>query len=154
METSKHQKAINRITAAENEIKEAKKLLKSVDCCKKSIFDRVKSVEDACREINLDYDKFLISCKGLTDDEVAYKEIKVIIEALNEEKVEDWLDWNNVAQYKFYPYFKRSGSRFSFHYYYSTLTDSHVGSRFCLKTKELMDYIVKQFLPIYERFNN
>lgn len=112
------------------------------------IKDRVKSYEDACRELGitpLDFDGYDHA------DEIAYIKLKTIARALNE----GWTpDWTKSNQYKYYPWFDlSSGSGLSYYgycgYYY---TGSYVGSRLCFRSSELAMYAGKQFLSLYKDF--
>jgi hypothetical protein len=76
-----------------------------------AITDKVKSFEDACQILGLD--PHSIFNANDSDDEIAYKKIKVIAQALNQ----GWKpDWTNAAEYKWTPWFDlRSGSGLSFY---------------------------------------
>lgn len=65
------------------------------------ITDRIKTFEDACKEIG-EPPATILHCDDTTD-EAAYKKLKVIVNALNE----GWKpDWNNTSEYKYYPWFE------------------------------------------------
>ncbi len=109
------------------------------------ITERVKSYEDACRELGirpLDFDGYDEA------DEIAYIKLKTIAKALNE----GWKpNWTNSNEYKYYPWFDlSSGSSRS--YYYRDFASSAVGSRLCFRSKELAIYAGKQFIEIYKDF--
>lgn len=117
------------------------------DFFSQKITDRVKTFEDACEimELQSGLSNFYIG----TDDEVAYKKLKVIIAALNE----GWEpDWNNSSERKWYPWFYLDAPGFRLCYvgYYSTY--SFVGSRLCFRSEELAQYAVKQFFSLYKDF--
>jgi hypothetical protein len=72
------------------------------------ITDRIKSFEDACRELGEDPANFNVGMP----DEIAYKKLKVITRALNE----GWEpNWNNDNQYKWYPWFYMDSPGFRFY---------------------------------------
>ena len=119
----------------------------------KDIKQRVTSLDDALRELGKNKLDFEASCVGLSEDEVAYKMLKVIAEALNE----GWTpDWSNGEWDKWYPWFKMddssSAGRFSFGVSVNLASVSHVGSRLCFKSKDLATYAGTQFLDIYKDF--
>lgn len=114
------------------------------------ITDRIKTFEDACELLNID------SSIGKLDsdsaDIQAYKQLKIIVEALNE----GWKpNWNDSNERKWYPYFDmRTSSGFGFsHSDFGRWTSSTtVGSRLCFKSEELAEYAGKQFTEIYKQF--
>lgn len=80
--------------------------------------------------------------------EAQYKMI-VIAEALNEE----WIpDWDNYDEYKYYPWFEMSPSSFAFGD--SCCDDARAvagcGSRLKFRTRELAEYAAKQFIDIWK----
>lgn len=80
--------------------------------------------------------------------EAQYKMI-VIAEALNEE----WIpDWDNYDEYKYYPWFEMSPSSFAFvvSVYGSALAFAGSGSRLKFRTRELAEYAAKQFIDIWK----
>lgn len=116
----------------------------------KDIKQRVTCLDDALRELGKDKLDFEASCVGLSEDEVAYKMLKVIAEALNE----GWTpDWSNGEFDKWHPWFdmddSSSAGRFSFSVSANLISGSSVGSRLCFKSDELADYAGTQFLELY-----
>ena len=113
-----------------------------------TITDRIKTFEDACRELGLDPEDVFNGSDST--DEAAYKKLKVICCALNE----GWKpDWTNSGEYKYYPWFDlSSGSGLScddYDYYCSLST---VGLRLCFKSRQLAEYAGKQFISEYKDF--
>jgi hypothetical protein len=115
------------------------------------ITDRVKTFEDAYIEADESTKKEYDSSTGGTEDEVAYRQLKLIARVLRG----DWKpNWNDSNEKKWFPWFQwSSGSGFvfshsSYHYAYS-FTD--VGSRLCLPTEELSTYYGKQFIEIHRK---
>ena len=111
------------------------------------ITDQVKTFEDAC--------SILGTCVATvlslhdTKDERAYKQLKIIAEALNE----GWKpNWNDKSEGKYYPFFDMSSDGFSFVNYGVWGTYTIVGSRLCFKSRELAEYAGKQFASIYKDF--
>jgi hypothetical protein len=115
---------------------------------KTDITDRVKSFEDACKELGVRPSDIVLPSDDV--DESAYKKLKVIILALNEK----WRpDWTNDNEYKYYIWFDlSSGSGLSFDYVDVQYSYSFVGSRLCFKSRELAEYAAKTFLDIYTDF--
>jgi len=65
--------------------------------------DRIKTFEDACAELELYPEEVLAGfMKTASTDEIAYRKLRIIAEALNE----GWKpDWSNSDEYKYYPWF-------------------------------------------------
>jgi len=117
----------------------------------RSIIDRVKTFDDACRELGLS--TVQVGVVGLDDDAVsiaAYMKLIIIIRALNEGWVPDWSDND---EYKYFPWFEHeSGFGLSFLVYDDWTAFTGVGSRLCFKTRELAEYAAKQFRDIYNDY--
>lgn len=111
----------------------------------KKITDRIKTFEDACLESGEDPDE--LKFREGTDDEIAYRKLKVIIKALNEEWTPDWNDGN---QRKWRPWFYLNSPGFRFDDAYDDNANSTVGSRLCFKSEELCVYAANQFLYLYK----
>jgi hypothetical protein len=86
-----------------------------------------------------------------TTDEIAYKKLKTIIEALNE----GWkADYTNGNERKWFPWFNVSLSGFAFG---DTLCECSAplagcAARLCLKSSDLAEYAGKTFLKLWEDF--
>lgn len=113
-------------------------------------FKDIKTFADACEALGLPIDETVHILPDDSIDEQAYKKLKIINRAINQ----DWTpDWNNSNQYKWWPYFNlSSGFGFSDTFYYYDLTGTRVGSRLCFESKEKAEYAGKQFLSIYKEF--
>lgn len=152
------------------------------------ITERVKTYKDACKILGKDpLEKYIDKTVELENgekfvsysipiDEVAYIQLKTIIEALNE----GWKPQLKEDEYRWYPWFylytkeeierksktdlKRQrglllgghangGANCGFAFVYSrnapSATRADVGSRLCLKSEELADYCGKQFIEIW-----
>jgi hypothetical protein len=122
----------------------------------KDITKRVKTYEDACAVIGVEPDNEEVLTKlGFSKDEIAYRKLKVIVEALNE----GWRpNWNNSNEYKYYPWFTYGGASAGFAFANAYNAASHtgasadVGSRLCFKTRELATYAGQKFGDIYNDF--
>ncbi len=111
------------------------------------ITDRIKTFEDAVFELGIKTPNF----DGDSKDEIAYKKLKIIVKALNQ----NWTpDWNNHNKSKYNPIFTMgsSGSGFSSSCYGYWNSDSGVGSRLCFEKREVSDYAAVQFKDIYKDF--
>lgn len=113
----------------------------------KSIKERIKTFDDV-----LNYHGFHENSPFLstgTPDEIAYKKLKFIAEALNE----GWEpDWDDSDQRKYYPWFKMASGGFSYRVYDGHWASSHVGSRLCFKSADLAKYAAETFTDIYKEF--
>lgn len=110
-----------------------------------NIIDRVKTYEDALEELRRDH----FDENDLYPREIARRKLEIIIEALNE----GWKpDFNDIKQSKWYCCFYELHTGLGCSY----LNDSpsgattYIGVRLLLKSKELADYIGKQFKNLYE----
>ena len=122
----------------------------------KDITERVKSVEDAIRELgNNDVEVIQLNRMksiGLQNHIIGNQELIVIAKALNE----GWQpDWQNDNEYKYFPWFdmdnSSSAGRFSFCASVNLYSNSGVGSRLCFKSRELSNYAGNQFEDIYRK---
>lgn len=145
------------------------------------ITERVKTFEDACREIGVDPDTVQAQWEeaGLTmPDEVAYQKLRIIAAALNE----GWQPEFTEDEWRWYPWFylwteeelsekddewkadhalisteDYSGDYAGFACAYSfnapSRTSTYVGSRLCFKSEALATYCGKQFISLWADFN-
>lgn len=118
----------------------------------KNILEVIKTFSDVLNHLGIDEEEFDENKDELTQDEIAYRQIKLIVKALNE----GWVpDWTNSSETKYCPWFRMgssSGSEFSFYVYDCWLAGSVVGSRLCFKSRELAEYAGKQFAEIYKKY--
>jgi hypothetical protein len=112
---------------------------------------RVKSYEDACKVLGIEpiVDEVLQKL-GFTKDEIAYRKLKTVAEALNE----GWEpDWENTDEYKYCPWFRYNGAVAGFVYAHANSVPSwantYVGSRLCFKSSNLATFAGKQFIDLY-----
>lgn len=110
------------------------------------ITDRVKTFDDVLKIAGMTMTDILKH--GGTEDEIAYRQLKLIVEVLNE----GWTpDWNNSNEYKYYPWWRMEG-QFSLSFVCYGCASSDVGSRLCFKTEALAQHAVKYFQPIYKKY--
>lgn len=124
------------------------------DFFSQKITDRVKTYEDACRELSMNpLDENKLMKLGLTKHDIAYQKLVTIAKSLNEGWVPDVCD-NSV--YRWYPWFVTNGSPSSFAFVVSdcgyACADAGSGSRLCFKNKELSEYCGKQFIELWKQF--
>lgn len=148
METLQISKA-NALSAYKKADKKVKELLEELfgkQVLSTEVTDRIKTFEDACIEIGIDATDANFSTG--TTDEIAYKKLKVIAQALNEGTV---LSFANSDQRKWYPWFEYSGSGFRFYdsYFDFSRTRACGGSQLCFHTEKLAAYAGKQFIDLY-----
>ncbi len=124
--------------------------------------ENIKTIEDACAALGTTVEaQFPADAKKhLTDDELAYRELKIIAKALNQSDGKAWEpDWSNWNQKKYYPWLEvdtsdgnKAGSGFSDDDYHFDDSLTAVGSRLCFKSSELARYAGRQFADQYKRF--
>lgn len=124
------------------------------DFFSQKITDRVKTYEDACRELSMNpLDENKLMKLGLTKHDIAYQKLVTIAKSLNEGWVPNVCD-NSV--YRWYPWFVTNGSPSSFAFngssYDSAFAAAGSGSRLCFKNKELSEYCGKQFIELWKQF--
>ena len=112
-------------------------------------FRDIKTIEDA--QIATGHTpEYMTKYLGEPTDEWAYRMLKMVVKAINQ----DWIpDWSN-NNYKYYPWFRilSSGFGFSGSLYFFTVTHSFVGSRLCFESREKSDYAAVQFSDLYKQF--
>ena len=116
-----------------------------------NITDRVKSFEDACQVLGISTN--VPEVKGLPRKHqkaiIANYKLIVIAEALNE----GWKpNWQDSDEYKYYPWFDMSNpAGVGDSYTNSTASNSYanVGSRLCLKNRELAIYFGQTFTDLF-----
>lgn len=122
----------------------------------KSIQDRIKSYEDACRELGLDPEDLpeVENCEP--EDQasiIAFYKLTIIARALNEGWKPNWRDSN---EYKWFPWFKvnRDAAGVSYSLTFTTATNANalLGSRLCCKSDELATYFGKQFENLWSEY--
>lgn len=119
----------------------------------KDITKRVKTYADACAVLGIEpMNETVLAKLGFTKDEIAYRKLKTIAEALNE----GWRpDWANSNEYKYWPWFVYNPACRLFvrdYDYSASNTAADVGSRLCYKTRELATYAGRQFEGLYNDF--
>ena len=118
---------------------------------KGEITERIKIFEDACKEINIVFDEQALIDLGFSVDEIAYRKLKIITEALNQQWKADYKDGD---QKKWVPWFKISPSGLVFRgtNYCCSNADAGYASRLCFPSEALAAYAGKTFTEIYSKF--
>lgn len=145
----------------------------------KDIMERVKTFEDACRELGIKPDKWIQDREelGLEPDVIAYMKLRIICKALNE----GWEPQFTENEWRYYPWFVLwtedelsekpdewktdrhliSTGDYQTGYAGLACADSYsapsnagadFGSRLCLKSDTLAVYCGKQFINIWADF--
>lgn len=111
----------------------------------------VNDFSDVLEYHNINETDFNIKCSGLTNDEVAYRKIKLIVAAYND----GWKpDWNDSYEYKYYPWvlLGDTDSGFFLHFVDNVLVSSGVGSHLVFKEREHAEDAFRKFTAIYKDF--
>lgn len=145
----------------------------------KDIMERVKTFEDACRELGIKPDKWIQDREelGLEPDVIAYMKLRIICKALNE----GWESQFTENEWRYYPWFVLwtedelsekpdewktdrhlistgdyqtgyAGLAFANSNYSPSDSHAYVGSHLCLKSDTLAVYCGKQFINIWADF--
>lgn len=145
----------------------------------KDITERIKTFEDACRELDLDSESLKQKWEddNLMPDEIAYQKLRIICAALNE----GWEPQFTEDEWRYYPWFwlytqdeidnmdedektnRRLMSTGDYQTGYAGLASANsysapsntyadFGSRLCLKSDTLAVYCGKQFIDIWADF--
>lgn len=113
----------------------------------------IKTFEDACRFEGVDIQEFNDLIEDLPNDVKAYMKLRIIVKAINGGKS---MDYKNLLEYKYYPWFNAVGSVPGFSYYDYVYGDSvsSVGSRLCFLDRDRAKYAANQFTSIYNQYIN
>ena len=153
-------------------------VLTLIDEPEKEVRERIKTFEDACREIGIDaeaWNRDKISL-GLEPDVLAFLKLRIIVKALNE----GWEPRFTEDECRYYPWFvlytgeeynrldEEEKSRVVYRSSYnacalggvscasasydSSSTGAFIGVRLAFKTSELAAYCGRQFLDIWANF--
>lgn len=140
------------------------------------ITDRVKTFEDACREVYIEPKLYMSKYEDEPADVTAYMKLRVICKALNE----GWKPQFVEDERRYYPYFHlcseeeiismseeektslayrtdintvaNGGVSYAYAVYDSADFFAAFGSRLALKTEDLAEYAGKQFIDLWADF--
>ncbi len=118
---------------------------------KVAIITRIRHFDDVLKELEISHDDFYKNTHQLSEDELAYRKLKLIAKCLNE----GWApDFKNKEEDKYWPwfYFDNAGSFYADASTAPSYTSANFGSRLCFKTEELALYAATQFLEVYKEF--
>ena len=153
-------------------------VLTLIDEPEKEVRERIKTFEDACREIGIDaeaWNRDKISL-GLEPDVLAFLKLRIIVKALNE----GWEPRFTEDECRYYPWFilytgeeynkldeeeksrvvyrsslyagALGGVSVAYAFYDSSSAGASIGVRLAFKTSELAAYCGRQFLDIWADF--
>jgi len=145
---SKAQAAYNKATP---EVKAALAELFGQENLSVKITHRIKTIRDCVAACGKYYDVEFSQerTRFLTEDEIAYKEMKFIAQALNDGVV---LDFTNSNQRKYYPYFSFSGRGLSLYVVFCGYARTDVAPCLCMVSEEMVRYAVSQFTKTYDTY--
>ena len=154
-------------------------VLTLVDDTPRDVTERIKTFEDACRELGIEAGKWINDRAGLglEPDVVAYLKLRIITAALNE----GWKPKFIEVEWRYYPWFwlytqdeisdmdeqktqgrhlistgdyetGYAGLALASSDYAPSAASAHFGSRLCLKNEALAVYCGKQFIDIWADF--
>lgn len=132
--------ALKEVSQIENRLKELRKIIEQPD----NITDRVATLEEAKAILGIKDDCF--STNKHSKRALAFQNLCIVIEALNEGWTPDWEDSN---QPKYYNYFRMKGG-FSCNLVNYNYTFTYVPSALCFKSEALARYCAKQFEQLYK----
>ncbi|WP_407266618.1 hypothetical protein [Tenacibaculum maritimum] len=125
-------------------------------------FTDLKTFEDACKVEKLDPKTVIpdFSCYPEADRKSmeAHAKLVIIVRAANRlaNDGKQWIpDFTNFDERKYESWFdleENGSSSFQFHDYDNWNSHSHVGSRLCFISREVCEYIGKQFLDTYKEY--
>jgi len=115
-----------------------------------NVMAKIETVTDVLEANGLTQEQFDHQCEGFSDDEKAYRILKLLAKALNE----GWEpNWNDDNETKYFPWFEMGGSRgFRAGDFVVWNSGSAVGSRLAFKSYELAKYAGEQFTNVYKQF--
>lgn len=117
---------------------------------KYNIIDRIQDFSDVLELVEVSPKQFRESCKNLTEDEIAYKALKLITKAYNQ----GWKpNWNDPGEEKYYGWFSLNGSA-SEKIFASRIAcfDLQVGGRLVFKDRDGCMDAANKFLFVYKIF--
>lgn len=132
--------ALKELTQVESRLKELRKIIEQPN----NITDRLATLEEAKAILGIKDDCF--STNKHSKRALAFQNLCIVIEALNEGWVPDWED---QIQTKYYNYFRMKGG-FSYWRTNSYYTCTTVPSALYFKSEALAEYCVKQFEQLYK----
>lgn len=153
METLQIKKS-DAIVAHQNTNKKGKNLLENLlgkEVFIEDIRNFINTFDDVLRFHKICPIEFWNSCSGLEDDEIAYRQLKLIVKAYNKNEIPDY---NNSNQRKYEPRFwlDSSGAGFSSFDFDLWSTASNVGAHLVYLNSDNLRDAVGKFLDIYERY--
>lgn len=152
METVEVQKD-EAITLHTNAKKSGKKLLEKLlgkKVFQKCVFDRIDNFNDVLDDHGITLSEFNSKCVGLSPDEIAYKQAKLIALTMNERWIPDYDDSNERKFEIRWDMSSSSGVGLSYYDFGYWGTNSFVGSRLCFKDLPRAKHAAQKFPAIYK----
>lgn len=107
----------------------------------------ITSFELACEYLDI---KFVYN-DGLNASEIALRKLKLIVKAFN--KLSGFIsDFENISQYKYYPYFEIKNGSFVFGYCSFNYGLIFLPSVLCVSTSEEATFLGKTFTDLYKDY--
>lgn len=115
----------------------------------KSIIERIKTIDDVLKENGMTQQDLDKQFKRVPDHLKWQYVAELLCEILND----GWVaDWDDSSQPKYFPWWKMGSSGFRFHANDGWNTISSVGSRLCLKSRELVNHVGEHFPELHKKF--
>lgn len=113
---------------------------------------RPGTFDEVLADNGLTWEDFNKKTVGDDDDDIAYKQAKLIAKALNQRSHPGRKpDWNNRNEQKYFPWFYMGSSGFRFYVVGTWDSYSHVGSRLSYFEDEDAKYAATNFTDIFKR---
>ncbi len=118
---------------------------------------KFKTADECFKFLKLDIKKNIPDVSNCPEKDkaaiIADYTLKKVIEAHCQANGNWKPDWKDYSQWKYYPWFmaNTSGSGLSYFAFDFSRTSAYVGSRLCLPSSELAEYVGKTFIKLYEQ---
>ncbi len=115
----------------------------------KKITERIKTVDDVLRDNNITQKELDMMFANIPEHFKYQYIAELISKSLNQGYTPDW---DNLNEYKYFPWFKMSSSGFRYCNYDDWSSGSNVSSRLCFRSPRLATYAGEQFIEVYKKF--
>lgn len=152
LEISK-QNALKAYAQADGDGKELLSNLFGKDKIPGNVMDRIKTVDDAIREMNTTLEEVLPYRSPQNSHQRGLNAMAMMM-VVRDALCEGWeADYSNTDQWKYEPRFiYKPGVGFSYYGYVDWSADAHVGSRLCFPSRELAEYFGRTFPTTINNF--
>jgi len=115
----------------------------------KPVTERIKTIEDVLKDNGTSQSEIDIMFADVPDHFKHQHVAELLAKSLNE----GWTpNWDDLNEYKYYPWFNMSSSGFRYDGCAFWGTHSVVGSRLCFKSRKLSVYAGENFTELYKKF--